>query len=260
MDVKLRTYLAEMFGTFLVVLVGAGVVCSSYLPDHDARFATVGGVTLGVALAQGAILAVVVTATAHLSPCCCNPALTLTLFVARKLEAAQTAALIGAQLFGALVAGLTLRGLYPDHLLVEAHLGAPHLKAALAPDGRLSAGGLAAGVCLEALFALIVTTAAFATLLDRRSPRMGGLGLGLAQAVVVLFGFRLTGAAANPAAWFGPAIWQLSLSQPDDARPLGDHMVFWLGPILGALAAGVFYTLVILPDKEGAAHGAAHTR
>jgi aquaporin Z len=249
MDVKLRTYLAELFGTFLVVLVGAGVVCSASLPDND-RFATVGGVTLGVALAEGAALAVAVTATSYLSLGCCNPAITLTLFVARKLELRQTLGLVAAQLAGSFLAGLVLRGLYADDVLAEARLGAPYLKAALAPGGVPTLAALAAGVALEALFALVVTTAAFATLIDRRAPRLGGLGLGLAQAAVVLIGFRLTGAAANPAGWFGPALWQLSLSLPPDVRPLGDHVVYWLGPVLGALAAGVFYATVVLPPEK----------
>jgi glycerol uptake facilitator-like aquaporin len=250
MDVKIRMFLAELFGTFLVVLVGAGTVCSAFLPGSDSRFATVGGITLGVALAEGIALAIAVSFTARFSVGCCNPAITLTLFVARKIDPGRMLGLIAMQMLGAFLAGLTLRGIYPDHVLVEAHLGAPYLRPVLAPNGQPTFAGLALGVALEALFALIVTTAAFATLLDQRAPRLGGLGLGLAQTAVVLFGFHLTGGSANPARWFGPAIWQLSLSLPADSRPLAAHPVYWLGPILGALTAGVFYVLVILPPEK----------
>src|SRR3954453_322388 len=77
MDVKLRTYLAETFGTFVLVAVAAGAVCSAYLPESpDApRFYTAGGITVAAALAEGFALAVAVSFTSSLSPGCCNPAI-----------------------------------------------------------------------------------------------------------------------------------------------------------------------------------------
>jgi glycerol uptake facilitator-like aquaporin len=73
----------------------------------------------------------------------------------------------------------------------------------------------------------------------------------MAQIAIVLFGFHLTGGCANPARWFGSAIWQLSLSSgPATVRPMADHLVYWVGPIVGALAGGVFYTAVILPPEK----------
>jgi glycerol uptake facilitator-like aquaporin len=35
---------------------------------------------------------------------------------------------------------------------------------------------------------------------------------------------------------------------PQAIRPLGDHLVYWLGPILGALAGSIFYTVVLMPE------------
>ena len=53
MDTRPRMYLAELFGTFIVVLIGAGTICASYLPTADPRYyAGVGGVTLAAALAE----------------------------------------------------------------------------------------------------------------------------------------------------------------------------------------------------------------
>jgi glycerol uptake facilitator-like aquaporin len=250
MDDRLRMYLAELFGTFVFVLFGAGTLCASYLPAADPRFYTVGGVTLGVALAEGIALAVAVTATMHLSPGCCNPAIALALFVTRRLEAGRTALLIAVQLLGAFLAGLTLRGLFSEGILAEARMGSPHLKALLDPDNAVTLRALASGVGVELLLTFFLTVAAFATLFDRRAPRLGGIGLGMAQAAVVLFGFHLTGGAANPALWFGPAVWQLSLSTAQTAGPLADHTVYWVGPILGALAGSVFYTVVLLPPEK----------
>ncbi len=250
MDTRLRMYLAELVGTFLVVLVGAGTICASYLPVYEPRYYSVGGVTLAAALSYGIALAVAVSASFHLSPGCCNPAITLALFVNRRLDFGRMLALIVVQLLASFLAGLTLRGLFGDSLLIESRMGSPHLKALLGPSDTITLGALAAGAGVELILTFFVTLAAFVTLFDRRTPRLGGFGLGLAQIAAVLFGFHLTGGAANPAMWFGPAIWQLSLSMPPAIRPLGDHVVYWLGPILGALAASIFYTVVVMPEER----------
>jgi glycerol uptake facilitator-like aquaporin len=250
MDTRLRIYLAELFATFLVVLIAAGTICASYLPATDPRYYTVGGITLAAALAYGIALAVAVTASFHLSPGCCNPAITLALFVNRRLDLGRMIALIAMQLLGAFLAGLTLRGLFADSVLAEARMGSPHLKAILGTSDTITLAALATGVGVEFLLTFIITIAAFVTLFDRRAPKLAGFGLGLAQVAVVLFGFHLTGGSANPAMWFGPAVWQLSLSSSQTTRPLADHTVYWLGPVLGALAASIFYTVVLMPEER----------
>src|SRR3954452_17945268 len=166
MDVKLRTYLAETFGTFVLVAVGAGAVCSAYLPEQAARFYSFHGLTLTAALADGFALAVAVSFTSYLSPGCCNPAITLALFVTRKLDLRPTLGLLLAQLTGSVLAGFLLRGLYVNDVLASARMGAPHLGAI-----SDSLGGISLGILLEAPFAFVVTTAAFATLIDKRAPR-----------------------------------------------------------------------------------------
>jgi glycerol uptake facilitator-like aquaporin len=253
MEAKLRTYLAETFGTFVVVAVAAGAVCSAYLEPEAAPgsppFYTAGGLTVAAALAEGFALAVAVTFTSYLSPGCCNPAVTLALFITRKLDLRPTLALIAAQLSGSVLAGLLLRSLYSNDVLARSALGAPHLGAIPGADAPTFAA-VGVGILLEALFAFVVTMAAFATLIDRRAPRVGGLGLGLAQTAVVLFGFRLTGGSANPARWFGPTLWRLSLDMPQVTRPLAGQTVYWAGPVIGAMAAAVLYVSVILPPER----------
>jgi glycerol uptake facilitator-like aquaporin len=248
MDLKPRMYLAELFGTFLFVVVGAGALCSAFLP-RLASPSSGAVLPLTAALADGLALAVAVSFTSYLSPGCCNPAITLALFVMRKLDRGPTLGLILTQLAGSFLAGLALRSLFKEDVLASAHLGTPHLRALL-DEGHVTLGSLATGVLVEVLCTIVVTTAAFATLIDRRAPRLGGFGLGLAQVAVVLFAYHLTGGAANPARWFGPALWQLSVSDLATGRPLGDHAVYWVGPILGALAAAVLYVQLILPPEK----------
>lgn len=244
---RTRMCLGELFCTYLLVLIGAGAVCAASLPGSAAYYNGTGGVAVAVALAEGAAVAIAVSAALLVSPGCCNTAITLTRYVARQIELGPTLSLVAAQLLGGFLAGMTLRGVFPTEVLLEARLGTPHLKLFLASDGTVTLAGLAVGVLLEMLFTALVTLTAFATLLDGRAMRLGALPLGLAQMAVVLFGYQLTGAAANPARWFGPMLCQFSLSLPGTVRPLADHPVYWLGPILGALACGVFYVWVLAP-------------
>jgi glycerol uptake facilitator-like aquaporin len=129
-------------------------------------------------------------------------------------------------------------------------MGTPHLRALLGPEGAVTLAGIATGVALEFAFTFVLTVAVFATLFDRRAPRLGGVVAGMAQVAVVLFGYHLTGGCANPARWFGTALWELNLPRPAATRPLADHLVYWVGPILGALAGGIGYSAVILPSEK----------
>jgi glycerol uptake facilitator-like aquaporin len=248
MEFKLRPYLVELLGTFVLVFVGAGTVCASYLGETSAPWRTV-----AVALAEGCAVAVALTfSTLDGHGGFLNPALTLMLWVCKRLDGYRTIALVIAQLVGAILAGLVVREIFSATVLHESRLGTPHLKTFLDSDGGVPTLGIAAGIGLEVAFTAIVAVAAFATLIDPRRPKQGGLGVGLAQAAVVLLGFNLTGGCANPARWFGPAIWQptvtaLSVASPG---PFADHTVFWVGPILGALLGGVLYNSLILPPER----------
>jgi glycerol uptake facilitator-like aquaporin len=67
---------------------------------------------------------------------------------------------------------------------------------------------------------------------DPRGPKIGGLAIGLAVAADILVGGPLTGAAMNPARWFGPAV----------ASGFLDNAIVWIaGPLLGAAVAAAAY-------------------
>jgi glycerol uptake facilitator-like aquaporin len=247
MDVKqLRAYLAELVGTFLLVLFSAGALCSAYLPRDPSG----AGPALAAALAYGCAIAVALTFTFYHSNGCLNPAVTLALWVLKRLDGGRAALLIGVQVLGAVLAGLVLRGLFSVDVLTAARMGTPHLTGALVPaDGAPGLGSLLTGTVLEAVFTFLVTVAVFASLFDPRAPRLGGVLVGMAQTAVVLFGYHLTGGCANPARWLGPAVWELGLGT-GPGRPLADHLPYWVGPIVGALGGAVFYGAVVLPPEN----------
>ena len=74
--------------------------------------------------------------------------------------------------------------------------------------------------------------AVFGTAIDPRGPKIGGLAIGLAVAADILMGGPLTGAAMNPARWFGPAVVSGSFD---------DRYVWWIGPLVGAAIVALVY-------------------
>ena len=212
MDRKLRAALiAEGVGTFLFFVVGAGsIVLVDYAPP--------GPGLLGIALAHGLILMVMVSSLGAVSGGHFNPAVTFGLWIAGKIDAVKGGLYVVAQLIGAVLAGLTLRAVFPEAAWTPSHVGTP---------------GLAIG--LEAILTVVLLLAVFGTAVDSRGPRIGGIAIGLAIAADILVGGPVTGAAMNPARWFGPAV----------ASGFLDNAVVWIvGPLLGAAVAALLYRFV----------------
>jgi glycerol uptake facilitator protein len=257
-----RAYAVELVGTFALVYFGAGVVCVNHmtLPTNyansksKATYSPSGGEApltmyghqpglVGVALAQGFILAALLAVTLPLSGGYLNPAVTLTLWVFNRLDNKRTWWFVGAQLLGAVLAGLCLRFTFEESLLREVRMGAPHLNPLLYSGDRPS---LIAGTAIELVLTFFLVFAIFGGIVEASRARSAALGAGLTLVACVLFAFPLTGAATNPARWFGPVLWEATLPNPV-ANPWTDLFVYLAGPILGALLAGTFYFKVMLP-------------
>jgi MIP family channel proteins len=251
MDKNLRPYLSELIGTFALVFLGAGTVCMYHLavlPGQPQPY------VVGIALAEGFILASMLSATVYVSGGYLNPAVTLMLWVYKRLDGERCAWLIGAQILGAVLAGLCLRPLFTPELLMKSHLGTPHLNmlafGAASPDAAPAFGTLLSGIGIELVLTFVLTFAIFATMIDPRGPRLGGLAVGLALTAAIFMGYGLTGACTNPARWLGTVVWELTFPSTFQGGPFRDHAVFWIGPIVGALLAGGIYTTLILPPEE----------
>ena len=220
MDRKLRAALiAEGVGTFLFFVVGAGsIVLVDYAPP--------GPGLLGIALAHGLILMVMVSSLGAVSGGHFNPAVTFGLWIAGKIDAVKGGLYVVAQLIGAVLAGLTLRAVFPETAWTPSHIGTPGLAA------NVSIG---TAIGLEAILTVVLLLAVFGTAVDSRGPRIGGIAIGLAIAADILVGGPVTGAAMNPARWFGPAV----------ASGFLDNAVVWIvGPLLGAAVAALLYRFV----------------
>ena len=226
MDSLGKAAVAEFVATFALIFIGAGAVIQA-----------VGSGQLdlvGVALAHGLVLAIMVSVTGHISGGQVNPAVTIALWVAGKIPTFRAGILIVAQLLGAVVGAVLLRFVVGGDLFDAGGAGAP----ALGPD--VSVG---TGIVLEAILTFFLVFVVFGTAIDARGPwnKTAGFTIGLAIAFDILAFGPLTGAAMNPARWFGPALvgglWS-------------DAIVWIVGPIAGAIIASVLYTSVFLRSKE----------
>ena len=182
---------AEAVGTFLFFFIGAGSVV---LNDH----AGAGGPGLvGIALAHGLALAVLVSALGAVSGGHFNPAVTASVWLAGRISSLRAGAYVVVQLIGAVAAGLALRAVFPEASWAPSSIGTPALGDGISP---------LAGIAIETVLTVMLLLAVFGTAVDPRAPRIGGLAIGLAVAADILVGGPLTGAAMNPARWFGPAV------------------------------------------------------
>lgn len=222
-----RSFVAEFLGTFALCFIGAGAICTDAW-THGA----VG--LLGVAVAHGAVLAVMISALGHISGGHFNPAVTIGLLVGQRIEASKVGVYLAAQLLGAVAAGALLRVIVPEAVWQTAHLGTPGLAAGVS---------FGQGVLLEAVLTFFLVLAVFGTAVDPKGSwsAVAGFGIGTVLIFDILMGGPLTGASMNPARTFGPAL----------ASGFWDnHLVYWIGPVLGGAAAGLLYSGVFLGRKR----------
>jgi glycerol uptake facilitator-like aquaporin len=259
MNANLRSYVAELVGTFALVLLTAGAVCAS---GTSALSGTPELGRIGVALAAGLAWCACLAFTLRHSDGYLNPAITITLWVFQRIDNKRALGLIVAQFLGAAFAGLALRGLFftNERVLVATRLGTPHLHRAAFEGEGFDRAAVIQGIGIEAVLVFILVFAIYALIYDPRFRRRAGesafrlayLWLGLVMTAEVLVAYDLTGPGLNPARWFGTAIWESTVTGLVD--PWADHGPYWIGPVLGALIAGTVYTYLLLP--EGTPKGA----
>jgi aquaporin Z len=217
----LRPLAAEFVGTFFLLFGVIGAIVSNAYRENSVGL-------LGIAAAQGLALAVAVTATMRISGGHLNPAVTAGLWSVGRISARDAGLYIVAQLLGAVAATAVMKGLYPEMAGVVTRLGTP----ALAADVSF-----AEGVLVECVMTFLLAFAMMGTVVDSDAPKIGGIGVGLTLLVAVLGGGNITGAALNPARALGPAAISGSWTA---------HAVYWIGPILGAVAAMQLYERLLL--------------
>jgi MIP family channel proteins len=221
-----RNFIAEFVGTFALVFIGGGAIMMASHTNNPAGL-------LSVALAHGLILALMVSATMNVSGGQLNPAVTIGLLVARRITPNLAVIHIVAQLAGALVAAFALKATMPSVLFAATNGGGQALSLDITQTQ---------GILLEAIATFFLMFVIYGTAIYAEAPKIGGLAIGLTIAADILAIGPLTGASMNPARSFGPAIASGSYG--------GLIVVYFVGPILGAIVAAMLWEYGILGKKK----------
>jgi len=216
---------AEFLGTFAVVFFGAGAVCA------DRFLQTSGGIgLLGIALASGLAMAIMVSALGHISGGHFNPAITIGFWVTKRIGTLEVFLYWAAQVLGGIAAAFVLKGIIPQETWRAVALGTPELVR------DFSTG---AAILLEAVASFFLVFVVFATAVDERGTfrAIAGFGIGLTITLGILVIGPFTGAALNPARAFGPAL---------ASGHWTNQGVYWIGPLAGGFVAGLLYDSLYL--------------
>jgi MIP family channel proteins len=223
----LKPCVAEFIGTFTLIFVGIGAIYN---------LGSVPGGLLGIALAHGLAIAVMVSATGAISGGHLNPAVTFGVLVGGKISPAKAIAYWIAQLAGATAAGLLCVWLLGCGAVAG---GTPDISQTGIP--LVPVVTTAQAIAIEAVLTFFLVFVVYGSAVDVRAPKIGGLAIGLTVALDILFGGPLTGAAMNPARTFGPAL---------ASGHWNNHLVYWVGPLLGGALAGLIYGRFLIKESK----------
>lgn len=231
----MKKYLAEMIGTMVLVLMGCGTAVSLGCNPVGADLSTV----VGTAMAFGLSVIAMAYTIGGISGCHINPAITLGVFLSKRMSGKDALMYIIFQVIGGLLGAAILYALVTsagtDFALAGAGLGSNDLQ-----SGVSVAGGLIAEIVFTCVFVLVVLGA---TASDNESTgKFAGLAIGLSLILVHLVCIRYTGTSVNPARSFGPALFAQLAGGP--ATALSNLWIFIVGPFAGAVLASCIWKVI----------------
>lgn len=222
----MNKYIAEMFGTFWLVLGGCGsAVLAAGFPD-------VGIGLLGVALAFGLTVLTMAFAIGHISGCHLNPAVTVGLWVGGRFSAKDVIPYIVFQVIGGVIAAAILYVIASGQASfdVAASGFAANGFSDHSPGGYSLTAALVSEVVMTAMFLLVIMGAT-----DDRAPQgFAPIAIGLCLTLIHLISIPVTNTSVNPARSTAVALfvgdWAIS-----------QLWLFWLAPIVGGALGALIY-------------------
>jgi aquaporin Z len=224
----MKSYAAEFFGTFWLVLGGCGsAVLAAAFPD-------VGIGLLGVALAFGLTVLTMAYAIGHISGCHLNPAVSVGLWAGGRFPGSQLLPYIIAQVVGAIVAGGVLYLIASGKAGFDVLAGfASNGYGVHSPGGYSLFAAFVSEVVMTMMFLLVILGST-----DKRAPQgMAPIAIGFCLTLIHLISIPVTNTSVNPARSTGVALF------------VGDWAVaqlwlFWVAPIIGGIIGAGMYRFI----------------
>ncbi len=231
----MNKYIAELIGTFWLVLGGCGsAVLAAAFPD-------VGIGLLGVSLAFGLTVVTMAFAIGHISGCHLNPAVSFGLWAGGRFETKDLIPYIVAQVIGGALAGGIL------YIIASGQAGfdvvasgfASNGYGAHSPGGYSFTAALVTELVMTMIFLFVIMGAT-----DKRAPQgFAPLAIGLCLTLIHLISIPVTNTSVNPARSTGVALYvgDWALSQ---------LWLFWVAPIVGGIIGAILYKAIAPANSE----------
>ncbi len=224
---RIRKYIAEIIGTFVLVTFGCGTACAVGCNSES------GSGYLITALAFGLALMAMVYVIGNISGCHVNPAVSLAVWIRGGIDGMDFVGYVIAQLIGALGGCLVMLGVFGK----DCGFGANQVQDTWAKGGPGRA--LIVEIILTFVFVLVI----IAVTSKMSNAVVAGVVIGLTLALIHILGIALTGTSVNPARSLLPAIFARGTA-------LRQVWIFIVGPLIGGALAAVVYSFLEVPEEK----------
>ncbi len=219
-----RKLIAEAIGTAWLVIGGCGTAIAS------------GGDLVATSLAFGLTVLTMAYAIGHISGCHLNPAVTVGLVMAKRVDPKDAPFYVAAQVAGAIVGALCLVAIIK--LGTDDKLGSFAANDYGADDGKLKLVGAFLAEALLTFFFLMVILGSTS---NKAHAGFAPLAIGLCLTLIHLISIKMTNTSVNPARSISQALF-------GGGEALKELWLFIVAPLAGAAAAGVVHSQVLAKE------------
>lgn len=216
----MKKYICEGIGTMMLTLFACGI-------------AAIYGHPIMTGLAFGLVIIAAAYSIGNVSGCHINPAVSIALTVAGKMEVKECVKYIIAQIIGAFV----------GTLLLWACIGKTYGFGANVINSSFNDITIWTGLLVEVILTFIFTTVILGVTDKKENGHVTGIVIGLTLVLVHFFGIPFTGTSVNPARSIAPAVLE-------GGEALKQLWIFIVAPSVGAVISGLFYSLVLKTNKK----------
>ncbi|GBG61162.1 hypothetical protein CBR_g19238 [Chara braunii] len=237
----IRAALAEFMGLLIFNFISCGAVIVSGFSRNSTGDVDFNAKLVAIALAHGLAIGIMVAATAGVSGGHINPAVTFGMLLTGRISLMRSIMYWVAQIVGAIFGSGLIAGIAPNK--AEGGLGTHLINKAIQAEGVYAEHPkeyiqVGTGFLTEVIITFILVFVIWGTAVDPRGPSaIAPLMIGLTILANHLVAVPITGASMNPARSFGAVVW---------SGKWADHWIYWIGPLLGAAIAALFYEYVLL--------------
>ncbi len=218
----MKKYLAELIGTMNLVLFGCGAAVIAG-PEIS---------NLGIAIAFGLSIVAMAYAIGPISGCHINPAVTISVYVAGRIEKREAIFYVISQIIGAFIGTFILVAITGG---TDSGLGINVVQ-----EGY----NVFNASIFEIVFTFIFLIVILGVTTKGADNSFAGIAIGLTLIAIHLVGIPVDGTSVNPARSIAPALVTM------DAIALSQLWIFIIMPIIGGILAGLIYRFKILSIDE----------